>query len=172
MRTVREPNPHRKLKHVTRSLGWAGHAPRARQVSFQNYQKMALHCLEHGRVGADVRLGALELLGDDEVIGRAPDSFKWEDDDIVHPDVTSALVGTRAVLVNPPFSDNTMRNRNVDAETKQAMQEREKRVRERVAASDPAAGELIDINSISTFFTPLIDSVLREKTGVLAKSFR
>ena len=133
-----------------------------------DYRKMALQCLEHGRVGADVRLGALELLGDDEIIGRAPDSFKWEDDDIVHPDVKSALVGTRAVLVNPPFSDNTKRNRNVDAETKQAMQEREKRVRDRVAASDPAAGELIDINSISTV-TPLIDSVLREKTGVLAK---
>ena len=134
-----------------------------------DYRKMALHCLEHGRVGVDVRLGALELLGDDEIIGRAPDSFKWDDDDVVHPDVKSALVGTRAVLVNPPFSDNTKRNRNVDAETKQAMQEREKRVRDRVAASDPAAGELIDINSIRTFFTPLIDSVLREKTGVLAK---
>ena len=134
-----------------------------------DYRKMALHCLEHGRVGADVRLGALELLGDDEVIGRAPDSFKWEDDDVVHPDVKSALVGTRAVLVNPPFSDNTKRNRNVDAETKQAMQKREMRVRDRVAASDPDAGKLIDINSISTFFTPLIDSVLRENTGVVAK---
>ena len=134
-----------------------------------DYRKMALHCLEHGRVGADVRLGALELLGDDEVIGRAPDSFKWEDDDVVHPDVKSALIGTRAVLINPPFSDNTKRNRNVDAETKRDMQKREMRVRDRVAASDPAAGELIDINSISTFFTPLIDSVLREKTGVLAK---
>lgn len=134
-----------------------------------DYRKMALHCLEHGRVGADVRLGALELLGDDEIIGRAPDSFKWEDDDVVHPDVKSALTGTRAVLVNPPFSDNTKRNRNVDVETKEAMQEREKSVRDRVAASDPAAGELIDINSIRTFFTPLIDSVLREKTGVLAK---
>ena len=134
-----------------------------------DYRKMALHCLEHGRVGAGVRLGALELLGDDEVIGRAPDSFKWEDDDVVHPDVKSALIGTRAVLINPPFSDNTKRNRNVDAETKRDMQKREMRVRDRVAASDPAAGELIDINSISTFFTPLIDSVLREKTGVLAK---
>ena len=134
-----------------------------------DYRKMALHCLEHGRVGADVRLGALELLGDDEVIGRAPDSFKWEDDDVVHPDVKSALIGTRAVLINPPFSDNTKRNRNVDAETKRGMQKREMRVRDRVAASDPEAGELIDINSIRTFFTPLIDSVLREKTGVLAK---
>ena len=40
-----------------------------------DYRKMALYKLEHGRVGADVRLGALELLGDDEIIGPAPDSF-------------------------------------------------------------------------------------------------
>ena len=134
-----------------------------------DYRKMALHCLEHGRVGAHVRLGALELLADDEIIGRVPDTFKWEDDDVVHPDVKSALVGTRAVLINPPFSDNTKRNRNVDAETKRDMQKREMGLRDRVSASDPKAGELIDINSIRTFFTPLIDCVLREKTGVLAK---
>ena len=133
-----------------------------------DYRKMALYKLEHGRVGADVRLGALELLGDDEIIGPAPDSFRWDDDDVVHPDVKSALPGTRAVLINPPFSDNTKRNRNVDAETKRDMQRREMRVRDRVAASDSEAGGLIDTNSISTFFTPLIDRVLQEE-GVLAK---
>ena len=60
---------------------------------------MALYKLEHGRVGAEVRLGALELLGDDEIIGQAPDSFPWDDDDVVHPDVKSALIGPRAVLI-------------------------------------------------------------------------
>ena len=134
-----------------------------------DYRKIALYRLEHGRVGADVRLGALELLGDDEIIGQAPDSFRWDDDDVVHPDVKSALTGTRAVLINPPFSDNMKRNRNVDAETKRDMQRREMRVRDRVAASDPRAGEVIDTNSISTFFTPLIDRVLGGEDGVLAK---
>ena len=134
-----------------------------------DYRKMALYNLEHGRVGAAVRLGALELLGDDEIIGPAPDSFQWDDDDLVHPDVKSALTGTRAVLINPPFSDNTKRNRNVDAETKRAMQRREKDLRDRVLASDEPAGRLIDINSIRTFFTPLIHSVLDADGGVLAK---
>ena len=133
-----------------------------------DYRKMALYKLEHGRVGADVRLGTLELLGDDEIIGPAPDSFRWDDDDVVHPDVKSALPGTRAVLINPPFSDNTKRNRNVDAETKRAMQRREKDLRDRVIASDDAAGRLIDINSIQTFFTPVIDCVLDRDDGVLA----
>ena len=130
---------------------------------------MALYKLEHGRVGADIRLGSLELLGDDEIIGPAPDSFRWDDDDVVHPDVKSALTGTRAVLINPPFSDNTKRNRNVDAETKRAMQRREKDLRDRVLASNEAAGRLIDINSIRTFFTPLIDCVVDRDEGVLAK---
>ena len=134
-----------------------------------DYRKMALYELEHGRVGADVRLGALELLGDDEIIGEAPDSFRWDDDDVVHPDVKSALTGTRAVLINPPFSDNTKRNRNVDDDTKRAMQRREKDIRDRVLASNGAAGRLIDINSIRTFFTPVIDCVLDRDDGVLAK---
>ena len=119
-----------------------------------DYRKMALYKLEHGRAGSDVRLGALELLGDDEIIGQAPDSFQWDDDDLVHPDVKSALTRTRAVLINPPFSDNTKRNRNVDVETKRAMQQREKALRDRVLASHEDAGRLIDINSISTFFYP------------------
>lgn len=44
------------------------------------------------------------------------------------------------MLINPPFSDNTKRNRNVDAETKRDMQKREMHLRDRVAASAPAAG--------------------------------
>ncbi len=134
-----------------------------------DYRKMALYKLEHGRAGTDVRLGALELLGDDEIIGPPPESFQWDDDDVVHPDVKSALTGTRIVLINPPFSDNTKRNRNVDAETKRAMQQREKDLRDRVVASNSAAGRLIDINSIRTFFTPLIECVLDRDSGVLAK---
>ena len=133
-----------------------------------DYRKMALHCLEHGRAGADVRLGTLELLGDDEIIGRAPETFQW-DDDGVHPDIKSALTGSRAVVMNPPFSDNTKRNRNVEDGTKKAMQRREMAIRDRVTVSDAEAGKLIDTNSIRTFFTPLIDAVIDQNDGVLAK---
>lgn len=102
-------------------------------------------------------------------MGETPDTFVWEDDDIVDPDTKAALAGTKVVLTNPPFSDNTKRNRNVDDDTKQAMQRREKDIRDRLLASDEAAGRLIDINSIRTFFTPLIDCVLDREDGVLAK---
>ena len=49
------------------------------------------------------------------------------------------------------------------------MQDREKDLRGRLLASAEAAGRLIDINSIRTFFTPLIDCVLDRDDGVLAK---
>ena len=116
-----------------------------------------------------MRLGTLELLGDDEIVGGTPDTFVWEDDDIVDPDTKAALANTKVILTNPPFSDNTKRNRNVDEDTKRAMQRREKALRDRVLASDRAGGQLIDINSISTFFTPLIDCVVDRDDGVLAK---
>ena len=135
-----------------------------------DYRKISLYELAHGRTSdGDVRLGTLELLGDDEIVGPPPEQFDWEDDDVVDPDTKAALANTRVVLTNPPFSDNTKRNRNVDDDTKTAMQLREKALRDRLLASDEPAGRLIDINSISTFFTPLIHCVLDADAGVLAK---
>ena len=45
------------------------------------------------------------------------------------------------------------------------MQRREMDLRDRLLASDEAAGGLIDTNSIRTFFTPLIDCVLDRTTA-------
>ena len=135
-----------------------------------DYRKISLYELAHGRTSdGHVRLGTLELLGDDEIVGGTPDTFVWEDDDVVDPDTKAALANTKVILTNPPFSDNAKRNRNVDEDTKRAMQRREMALRDRVLASDQAAGGLVDTNSISTFFTPLIDCVLDGNDGVLAK---
>ena len=135
-----------------------------------DYRKIALYELAHGRTSdGQVRLGTLELLGDDEIVGAAPDTFVWEDDDVVDPDTKAALANTKVVLTNPPFSDRIKRNQNVDDETKHAMQQREVDIRNRLLASDETAGRLIDTKSISTFFTPLIDCVLDRDDGVLAK---
>ena len=135
-----------------------------------DYRKISLYELAHGRTSdGKVRLGTLELLGDDEIVGATPDTFVWEDDDIVDPDTKAALANTKVVFTNPPFSDNMKRNRNVDDDTKRAMQRREMDLRDRLFASDEAAGRLIDTNSISTFFTPLFDYVLDGDDGVLAK---
>ena len=135
-----------------------------------DYRKMGLYALEHGKTPSGaVRLGALELLGDDEIVGAASDRFDWAADHIVHPDVKASLRGTRCVLMNPPFSDNMKRNRNLEPSVKKRMQARELALRDRVAASDVDAGAVIDTNSISTFFTPLAEKLLSADDGVLAK---
>ena len=136
-----------------------------------DYRAMNLFEVEHGyNDSGELRLGTLELLGEDEVIGAAPETFKWEDDDIVDPDIKSALKDTRVVIMNPPFSSNQARNTNQDSETRRAFQERELRLRDRMKATDPDAGAVIDANSIRTFFTPLAEAVLpKTRTGILAK---
>ena len=136
-----------------------------------DYRNMNLFEMEHGPGGGgQVRLGTLELLGEDEIIGKKPDEFDWEDDDVVNPAVKNALKDTRVVIMNPPFSSNRARNTNQDAATKRAFQQREMMLRDRVAATDPDAGAVIDANSIRTFFTPLADAILSEApAGVLAK---
>ena len=135
-----------------------------------DYRRMALYALEHGKAASGaVRLGALELLGDDEIVGAAPDKFNWADDHIVHPEVKASLRGTRCVIMNPPFSFNTKRNQNLEPSVKRSMQGRELALRDRVALSDPDSGALIDTNSIRTFFTPLAEKLLSPADGVLAQ---
>ena len=136
-----------------------------------DYRSMGLFEMEHGfDENGDLRIGTLELLGEDEVIGKAPATFPWDDDDVAKPDVKRALKGARVVIMNPPFSSNRARNTNQDNATKAAFQKRELMLRDRVVATDPDAGAAIDVNSISTFFTPLADAILRDAAdGVLAK---
>ena len=73
------------------------------------------------------------------------------------------------VIMNPPFTNNAKRGSRYSEEVKQKMQQHEQRIRDNVLQSDSKAGELIDANSISTFFTPLADRILSPNKGVLAK---
>ena len=72
------------------------------------------------------------------------------------------------VIMNPPFTNNTKRHRQYTSDQVQQMQQYELRIRDHLANSDPAAGGVIDSNSIRTFFTPLADQLLGSERGVLA----
>ena len=74
-----------------------------------------------------------------------------------------------AVIINAPFTDNRKRSRKFGAEAIKAMQRHELDIRDRLLARDPAAGRVITTNSISTFFTPLADQLLRKERSTLAK---
>ncbi len=73
------------------------------------------------------------------------------------------------VIMNPPFTDNMKRGRKYDQDVVKRMQKHELGIRDEVQIRDYDAGELIDANSISTFFAPLADFLLKENNAVLAK---
>jgi len=73
-----------------------------------------------------------------------------------------------AVIMNPPFTDNMKRGRKFGADFLKAMQRHELDIRDRLLARDPAAGQVITTDSVSTFFIPLADQLLKGDKGFLA----
>ena len=141
-----------------------------------NYKAMSMHTLHHGpQTDGTIRLGSLDLLRD-AVYGRKPDLFGFAKtatvvdrgrpsrprpvEDVLEPDV---------VLMNPPFTANDKRGRKYDRVDLKRMQGEEQKLRDMIAKADPEAGALIDFNSVSTFFTPLADALLKKDMGVLGK---
>ena len=145
-----------------------------------NYKAMSLHTLQHGpqptKGGREsVRLGSLEFLLD-SVEGRKPDlvaaakNAQIEDRD--EPKKRSRKPDIReldVMLMNPPYTANDKRGRKYESADIKRMQERELTIRDMIARVDAEAAEVIDTNSISTFFTPLADALLKEKNGALGK---
>ena len=74
-----------------------------------------------------------------------------------------------AVIMNPPFTDNMKRGRKFGAVAIKRMQQHELDIRDSLERHDEAAGRLITMNSVSTFFTPLAERLLHSERGVLAK---
>ena len=143
------------------------------------YRKMALRAMPYGSVdGKAVRLGTLELLTDEDVVGSPPantiDSGKQGqgalfESSAVDPEIVQDVEERRIVMMNPPFTANDKKGRKFTPEVVKALQRRELQIRDRLAASDSEAAGVIDANSISTMFTPLAEKVLAKDDGVLAK---
>ncbi len=141
-----------------------------------NYEAMSVHTLQHGpQADGTIRLGGLDLLRD-TVHGRKPDLFGYAKTAMVvdrgrpsRPRPVHDLMEPNVVLMNPPFTANDKRGRKYSRTDLKRMQREERALREVIAEADPEAGALIDFNSVSTFFTPLADAVLKKDTGVLGK---
>ena len=144
-----------------------------------DYRKMALRAMPYGSAdGKAVRLGTLELLTDEDVVGSAAaNAVDGEnkgqgalfESSAVDPEVVQDVEERRIVMMNPPFTANDKKGRKFTSEVVKALQKRELQIRDRLAASDSEAAGVIDTNSISTMFTPLAEKVLAEDDGVLAK---
>ena len=79
------------------------------------------------------------------------------------------LRGFDVVIMNPPFGSNRARSRKFPADVVRRMQQNELAIMKELTNRDPAAGRTIDVNSISTFVTPLADRLLDQRHGTLAK---
>ena len=153
------------------------------------YDSINIHTLQHGPTpDGQVRLGSLELLpaavGNDvpnlfQLAKQAQLENNATDDRVdrtvtkladahENPENLSNIENFDLVLMNPPFTRNDLRNSKFPEKVKEGMQKRELSIRNHVRISDQAAGETIDANSASTFFTPLAEALIR-KMGTLAK---
>ncbi len=143
-----------------------------------DYKRMNLVTMPHGpQAEGPPKAGSLEILTaandalDLSTMTAPHRSLKKLDAAQVDEseDIHFPLSGLDAVIMNAPFTDNRKRSRKFGADAIKAMQRHELDIRDRLLVRDAPAGRVITTNSISTFFTPLADQLLRADCGVLAK---
>ena len=139
-----------------------------------DYECMNIVTLAHGPTDSgDIKLGSLDLLAQ-AFSGRQGDMLgHMKQAEISNPSVREQrlpeLRDMPVVLMNPPFTNNTKRGEKYGSEVKRRMQAQEKSVSALVKGADAVAADVIDSNSVRTFFTPLADVLLDKQTGVLGK---
>ncbi len=134
-----------------------------------DYNKMNLYNMQHGvNVDGDIRAGSLDILVDNAgyLPGLAPDTSQRRAAASGFREEAPDLKGLcDLVIMNPPFTRNDIRNRNLPPEVRSQVQQHEIRLADKT--SDPAHRTAIDQAAIRTFFTPIADILLREQ-GTLA----
>ena len=140
-----------------------------------DYDAMNILTLQHGpQANGTVALGSVDLLpnavGGSEQLDL-PSHVK--EAEVSTPDSPASHVPSidtvDVVLMNPPFTNNVKRAAKYDSEDKKRMQSRELRIKNQIVTGDREGSEMIDSNSVRTFFTPLANSLLRNDRGVLGK---
>ena len=134
-----------------------------------DYNKMNLYNMQHG-LGAtgEVRAGSLDILVDDAgyLPGFAPHTSQRRAGASGYTEEIPDLKGLcDLVIMNPPFTRNDIRNRNLAPAVRRRVQQHEIQLAERTP--DQAHRDAIDQAAIRTFFTPIADILLREH-GTLA----
>ena len=134
-----------------------------------DYNKMNLYNMQHGvNANGDVRAGSLDILVNNAgyLLGFAPDDSQRRATASGYVEDTPDLKGLcDLVIMNPPFTRNDIRNRNLPPNIRRRVQQHEISLAENT--SDHIHRNAIDQAAIRTFFTPIADILLREN-GTLA----
>ena len=144
-----------------------------------DYTSMNLYTMQHGPqpVGG-TKAGSLEFLAtaknkrDIASLSVPLPTASGLDAERAEPGAapTESLTGKfDLVIMNPPFTRNDIRNRQYDYKDRRKLQRREIEVAEFLEGRDQVAFKAIDQTSISTFFSPLADVLLRDSRATLAK---
>ena len=143
-----------------------------------DYEQMNLVTMPHGpQSDGTHKAGSLEILaapdGDWDLQGIGAGSQSLSTLDAIQinesSEINFPLRDIDCVIMNAPFTDNRKRSRKFGSSATKQMQARELSIRDTLSERNPAAGGVININSISTFFTPIADQLINPDRGVLAK---
>ena len=143
-----------------------------------DYTRMNLHTMKHGpQEDGAVRAGSIEILpaADDEhdLTAMVAPLRGLTELHGVHVaqggEASFPLRNVDLVMMNAPFTNNKKRSRKFSLEVTRRMQAHEVSIRDHLLQRDAKAGRVITTNSISTFFSPLADTVTKSDRGTLAK---
>ena len=140
-----------------------------------DYDAMNIHTMQHGpQANGTVALGSVDLLPDAVGSSKQLDLLSHvKEAEVSTPDSPASKVPSidtvDVVLMNPPFTNNVKRAAKYSAEDKKRMQARERQIKGQIEAADREASEMIDVNSVRTFFTPLVNALLHRDRGVLGQ---
>ena len=143
-----------------------------------DYDRMNLVTMPHGpQSGGPPKAGSLEILSaaDDArdlralaAPQRALETLDAEQVD-ESKEIRFPLRNLDAVIMNAPFTANENRSRKYGEAGRKAMQRHELGIQEHVERRDGGAEGVVTANSVSTFFTPLADVLIRDAPGLLAR---
>ena len=144
-----------------------------------DYSRMNLFTMRHGpQPNGRARAGSLEFLAtarDESDLAHfiVPLPTPGElDAERAEPGVGSSESLTRLfdlVIMNPPFTRNDIRNRQYNKRNRRLLQEREIEIARFLEQRDPSAFRAINQTSVSTFFSPLANLLLKDTAASLAK---
>ena len=139
-----------------------------------DYRRMNIHSMAHGVLpDGTARAGSLELLAGGHLAIESGLTNTVQEAGGIQIDGSeidfNPKGGFDLVIMNPPFTNNEKRGKKYSTDFKSKMRQREQAIcREIQERQGAEAAELIDYNSVRTFFTPLADHLVRDSVGTLA----
>ena len=145
-----------------------------------DYHRMPLYTAKHGLLREDGRderawAGSIELLMQDSPGQLALDLGQPKaEEEIETGHGESQQFGKDIsepfdlVIMNPPYTRNDIRNRQLTKEARKKVQQREQNIADLLKAQDKDAALAIDQTNAGGFFTPLADKILRKNGRTLA----